>query len=322
MSTGAAAFGIATIDSAGSLLDCWFPEPALRDGRQSEQRILEYAEAVHFLGGAYAGTIGYDPIRNVRRVAIAVSIGDLAQPVAGISDAFLRLHLLSHRLVLPNMINLGGLLATLRQDIAWTSAGPCCQGELPDIVARARGAGISLEVRSTSPVPPLLDYVWPDRVIIADSLRVLLGAYLSPGTTFAADGACGFNAGTLGRCMVDGRIGIGVVVGEETHVGGGASLLAMTSGDGRGIVSVGKRCLLGANSSVGIPLGDDCVVEAGCDIMPGALVRRSHGQVVKAARLSGRSNLLFRRSFGGGALEVVDNSSRWTGLNAAFHHAA
>ncbi|WP_420138312.1 DapH/DapD/GlmU-related protein [Sphingomonas sp.] len=323
MSVSATAFGVATIDSVGGILDCWFPTPRLGEGLPSEQRVPDSnGDEIDALSDVYAGAIGYDPIRNVRRVGITVSIEDLDGAIFGSADAFLRLHLLSHRLVAPNTINLDGLLTTLRQDVAWTSAGPCCHAELPRIMARARAAGIPLHVRSIFPVPPMLDYVWPEGVIIADGLRVLLGAYLSPGTTLTPEGACGFNAGTLGRCMVEGRISIGVVVGAETDVGGGASLMGVTSGGGRQIVSIGKRCLLGANSGVGIALGDDCVVEAGCYVTAGTLVRCPDGQVVKAWQLAGRPDLLFRRHSQSGALEAVGNNSRWNGLNAAFHHAA
>ncbi len=262
---------------------------------------------------------GEDPIRKVHRIAVRVTIADLDSPVADLHDAYLRLHLLSHRIIQPTTINVDGLLKAMRHDVAWTSLGPCPASGLGVVLSRAAAAGRTFFVRGVFPVPPMLDYVWPSGVTIADATRVLLGAHLAPGTMVTAEGFCGVNAGTLGPCMVEGRISAGVVVGAGSHIGGGASLMGVTSGGGREVVSVGQRCLLGANSGVGIALGDDCIVEAGCYITAGAPIRIDDGRVVKARWLSGRSRLIFRRNAQTGALEAVENTGRWEGLNPLLH---
>jgi len=320
-SMGAAGVGVATLDRDGSLLDCWFPSPELRENMPAERRLCSETEAISAIGQAAAQLVGYDPLRDVRRVVVSVSIEDLSREMSDLYDLYLRLHLLSHRLVRPNSINVANLLKIVRNGVAWTSAGPCLVSQVGSAVTRAHSLGRPLVVRGTFIIPPMTDYVWPEGVSIADSTRVLLGAYLAPGTMVTPVGCCGPNAGTLGRSMVEGRISIGVVIGEESDVGAGASLMGVTSGGGREIVALGKRCLLGANSGLGIALGDDCVVEAGCYITAGALVRCADGRVVKARELAGRSNLLFRRHSQTGVLEAIENRSRWGGLNPDLHRA-
>lgn len=316
----ASAAGLSTVDADGMPLDCWFPRPALAAEDQAEGVTpLSPERCAAVLGDDVAAMVGEDPIRGVRRVAIQVTIADLDGPVADLHDAYLRLHLLSHRLVRPNTINVDGLLHVMRYDVAWTSLGPCRAAALGEVLPRAHAAGRALQVRGVFPVPPMLDYVWPSGVTIADAARVLLGAHLAPGTMVTPEGFCGVNAGTLGPCMVEGRISAGIVVGSGSDIGGGASLMGVISGGGRQIVSVGERSLLGANSGIGIALGDDCIVEAGCYITAGAPVQLEGGRVVKARELSGRSRLIFRRNAQTGALEAVQNTGRWEGLNPTLH---
>jgi 2,3,4,5-tetrahydropyridine-2,6-dicarboxylate N-succinyltransferase len=319
MNKGATGVGIATLDREGALLDCWFPKPELGGTSSAERHFCSEGETVAALGEAAAGAVGHDPLRDVRRVAVRVSTPDLCGDLTDLYDVYLRLHLLSHRLARPHMINLTNLLKFLRYDVAWTSHGPCAVRDLGPAMARARWAGRPFVVRGSFPVPPMLDYVWPEGVNIADSIRVLLGAYLAPGTMVTPVGFCGLNAGTLGPCMVEGRVSTGVVIGEGCHVGAGASLMGVISGGGRELVSLGARCLLGANSGAGIPLGDDCVIEAGCYVTAGSLVRCADGRVVKAAELANRPNLLFRRHSQTGALEAIENSCQWSGLHPDLH---
>jgi 2,3,4,5-tetrahydropyridine-2-carboxylate N-succinyltransferase len=223
--------------------------------------------------------------------------------------------------VRPNTINLAGLLEHCDHATAWTSLGPCPASDLAEVALRAQALGRAFQVKGVFPVPPMLDYVWPSGVTIADAARVLLGAHLAPGTMVTPEGFCGVNAGTLGPCMVEGRISAGVVVGAGSDIGGGASLMGVTSGGGREVVSLGERCLLGANSGVGIALGDDCIVEAGCYVTAGAPVRLADGRIIKARELSGRSRLLFRRNAQSGVLEALQNAGRWDGLNPLLHPA-
>lgn len=316
----ASAAGLMSVDANGDLLDSWFPCPDLTaaNGAGGTSRLTS-AEAAARLGQEVAGLVGEDRIRGVHRVAVEVTIADLDRPIADPHDAFLRLHLLSHRLVAPNSINMEGLLDVLRHDVAWTSLGPCRARELQAVAPRARAANQPFQVRAIFPVPAMLDYVWPSGVTIADAARVLLGAYLAPGTMVTPEGFCGVNAGTLGPCMVEGRISAGVVVGSGSDIGGGASLMGVISGGGRQIVSMGERSLLGANSGLGIALGDDCIVEAGCYITAGAPIRLADGRTVKARDLSGRSGLIFRRNAQTGALEALENTGRWDGLNPRLH---
>jgi 2,3,4,5-tetrahydropyridine-2-carboxylate N-succinyltransferase len=312
--------GLATIDSDEKVLDVWYPQPALVETHlRDEFELLSPSDAELMLGAEVAQMAKEDRVRGVQRIAVKVTIGDLNKPIANLYDAFLRLHLLSHRLVRPNTINLDGLIEITNHGVAWTSQGPCRASQLGEIIPRAEAAGRALYVRSTFPFPPMLDYVRPSGVTIADSLRVLLGAYLASGTMVTPEGFCAFNAGTLGGCIVEGRISPCVVVGAGSDIGGGASLMGTLSGGGRERVSLGERCLLGANAGLGVALGDDCLVEAGCYITAGALVQLPDGRVVKARELSGRSGLILRRNAQTGALEALENTGRWTGLNPLLH---
>jgi 2,3,4,5-tetrahydropyridine-2-carboxylate N-succinyltransferase len=254
----------------------------------------------------------------VRIVPVVTTIADLGVPPADAHDAYLRLHLLSHRLVRPREADVSGIFGVL-PNVAWTSRGPADPADLPALQARARAAGESLQVLGVDKFPRMIDYVVPSGVRIADGDRVRLGAHLAEGTTVMHEGFVNYNAGTLGTSMVEGRISAGVVVGDGSDVGGGASIMGTLSGGGTEVVSVGRGCLIGANAGLGISLGDDCTVEAGLYLTAGTLVATPDGEVVKARELSGASGLLFRRHAQTGAVEALPRSGRWGGLNAALH---
>ena len=300
---GASAAGVATL-AGDRVLDVYYPEP----------RLGVWGEAgTHTTGqGAYA------EIRRVRTVPVDTSIASLADRPADVYDAYLRLHLLSHRLIRPHDANLDGIFGVLN-NVAWTSHGPVDPAAVPQVQRRLRSAGEPFQVFSVDKFPRMTDYVVPSGVRIADADRVRLGAHLADGTTVMHEGFVNFNAGTLGHSMVEGRISAGVVVGDGSDVGGGASIMGTLSGGGTAVISIGERCLLGANSGLGISLGDDCVVEAGLYLTAGARVALPDGEVVKARDLSGASGLLFRRNSQTGAIEVVPRSGTWGGLNAALH---
>ena len=303
MSVPAAAHGIATVDpSSGQVLDAWYPAPALASEPQGDPPPAPPA----------------DDIRGVRSEVVATVVEDLAAPPAGVPDAYLRLHLLSHRLVAPHGVNVDGLFGVLA-NVAWTTLGPVPVDRLEEVRGRVRAAGGHLGVHSVDKFPRMTDYVVPGGVRIADADRVRLGAHLAEGTTVMHEGFVNFNAGTLGASMVEGRISAGVVVGDGSDIGGGASIMGTLSGGGTEVVSVGERCLLGANAGIGISLGDECVVEAGLYVTGGTRVTLPDGEVVKGIALSGASGLLFRRNSVSGAVEALPRSGGWGGLNAALH---
>ena len=303
MSSLAHGHGIATL-SGSTVLDVWFPAPAL---------------------GALTGTpdqsliamVGKDAIRDVSREIVSLEI-DLSVPPKDAKDAYLRLHLLSHRLVKPHGQSLDGIFGLLT-NVVWTSAGPCAVEGFESTRARLKAQFGHVTVLSVDKFPRMVDYVIPTGVRIADADRVRLGAYLSTGTTVMHEGFINFNAGTLGTSMVEGRISAGVVVGDGTDVGGGASIMGTLSGGGKEVISIGQKCLLGANSGLGISLGDNCVIEAGTYITAASKVTLPDGEVVKAATLSGAHNLLFRRNSLTGGLEVVMRTGTWGGLNSVLH---
>jgi 2,3,4,5-tetrahydropyridine-2-carboxylate N-succinyltransferase len=303
LTRGASATGLATL-AGDRVLDAYYPEPRLGAWGTS--------------GTTTTGQGAPDEARRVRVVPVETSIGSLAEPPADAYDAYLRLHLLSHRLIRPHQANLDGLFGVL-SNVAWTSHGPVDPTVLPAVQRRFHAAGEPFQVFSVDKFPRMTDYVVPSGVRIADADRVRLGAHLADGTTVMHEGFVNFNAGTLGHSMVEGRISAGVVVGDGSDVGGGASILGTLSGGGTTVISVGERCLLGANSGLGIPLGDDCVVEAGLYLTAGTLVRLPDDEIVKARELSGASNVLFRRHSQTGAVEAVPRTGTWGGLNAALH---
>ncbi|ASY18885.1 2,3,4,5-tetrahydropyridine-2-carboxylate N-succinyltransferase [Candidatus Planktophila versatilis] len=303
MSSLAHGHGIATL-AGTTVLDVWFPAPAL---------------------GAIAGApdsslqsmVGSDDARGVTRELVSIEI-DLAVAPKDARDAYLRLHLLSHRLVKPHSASLDGIFGLLA-NVVWTSVGPCAVEGFELTRARLKAQHGHVSVISVDKFPRMVDYVVPSGVRIADADRVRLGAHLAPGTTVMHEGFVNFNAGTLGTSMVEGRISSGVVVGDGTDVGGGASIMGTLSGGGKEVISVGEKCLLGANSGLGISLGNNCVIEAGTYITAAAKVKLPDGEVVKAGTLSGANDLLFRRNSLSGGLEVVMRTGTWGGLNSVLH---
>jgi 2,3,4,5-tetrahydropyridine-2,6-dicarboxylate N-succinyltransferase len=251
----------------------------------------------------------------VRPIRITI---DVDAPPASAADVWLRLQLLSRRLTPPRSINLDGLFGLLAT-VAWTDLGPVLATDLDDVRLAVRGEGRTLVVRSLDKFPPMTDYVIPDGVRIADAIRVRLGAHLAAGTVVMHEGFCNFNAGTLGTAMVEGRISQGVIVGDASDIGGGASIMGTLSGGGTEQITIGERCLLGANSGIGISLGDDCVVEAGLYVTAGTLVKLPDGEVVKGKELSGIRGMMFIRHSQTGAVEARPRSGPWGGLNAALH---
>src|SRR5665811_2450835 len=286
-------YGLATVTLDGQVLDTWFPAPAMGPAD---------AEDPYGAPAELAAAAKEDPRRGVRAQVVHVVI-DLDAAPANVPDAYLRLHLLSHRLVKPNTINLDGLFGVLN-NVVWTNEGPCPVEDFERTCLRLRDSG-PVQVFSVDKFPRMTDYVVPTGVRIADADRVRLGAHLAPGTTVMHEGFVNFNAGTLGASMIEGRISAGVLVGDSSDVGGGASIMGTLSGGGSEVISIGERCLVGANAGIGISLGDDCVVEAGLYVTAGtkvALVDDSRS--VKAIELSGASNVLFRRNSATGTVEA------------------
>ena len=303
MTTIASGHGIATI-SKGTTLDVWFPAPALAPLSGSAPAEL-------------TALVGSDDARGVTREVVSVEI-DITKAPTNAADAYLRLHLLSHRLVKPHGLALDGIFGIL-SNVVWTSVGPCAVEGFELTRARLKAAHGHVTVYSVDKFPRMVDYVIPSGVRIADADRVRLGAHLASGTTVMHEGFVNFNAGTLGTSMVEGRISAGVIVGDGTDVGGGASIMGTLSGGGKEVISIGEKCLLGANSGLGISLGDNCVIEAGTYITAAAKVKLPDGEVVKAGTLSGAANLLFRRNSLDGSLEVVLRTGTWGGLNSILH---
>jgi len=308
-------YGLATIAADGTVLDTWFPEPHLGALPANTDPYIAPAE--------FEERLEPDDRRGVRIDFVTTQINLDAAP-ASTSDAYLRLHLLSHTLVEPNTINLDGLFGQL-PIVVWTSAGPVHPDDFPRLRFGLRRAGIA--VHGIDKFPRLLDYVTPPRVRIADAARVRLGAHLAPGTTVMHEGFVNFNAGTLGTSMVEGRISQGVVVGDGSDIGGGASIMGTLSGGGTQKIAIGERALLGANSGIGISIGDDSVVEAGLYVTAGTKVSVIDGTTtqegiprsVKAVELSGVAGLLFRRNSVTGGVEVLQRSGSGITLNSALH---
>ncbi|GAA1884811.1 2,3,4,5-tetrahydropyridine-2,6-dicarboxylate N-succinyltransferase [Streptantibioticus ferralitis] len=317
--TGAVAAGLATIAADGTVLDTWFPAPELvaEPGPAGTER-LSAERATELLGETAPNALGSDPRRGVEVVAVRTVIASLDDKPLDTHDAYLRLHLLSHRLVHPNGQSLDGIFGLLA-NVAWTSIGPVPVDNVERARLAARAEGLHLSVYGVDKFPRMTDYVVPSGVRIADADRVRLGAHLAAGTTVMHEGFCNFNAGTLGTSMVEGRISQGVVVGDGSDIGGGASIMGTLSGGGKQIVSIGERCLLGAEAGLGISLGDDCVIEAGLYVTAGTRVTLPDGQVVKALELSGADNLLFRRNSMTGTVEALQRTGSWGGLNAVLH---
>ena len=299
----ASGHGIATV-SGTTVLDVWFPNPTLGALAGPPEKSL-------------SSLVGVDEVRKVKRELVAIEI-DLASAPQNAADAYLRLHLLSHRLIKPHGAVMDGIFGLLT-NVVWTSAGPCAVAGFEEVRAGLRLKFGHVTVFGVDKFPRMVDYIIPTGVRIADADRVRLGAHLAHGTTVMQEGFVNFNAGTLGTSMVEGRISAGVVVGDGSDVGGGASIMGTLSGGGKEVISVGEKCLLGANSGLGISLGNNCVIEAGTYITAAAKVRLPDGEIVKAGALSGASDLLFRRNSLDGCLEVVVRTGTWGGLNSILH---
>ncbi|MGO4956242.1 2,3,4,5-tetrahydropyridine-2,6-dicarboxylate N-succinyltransferase [Luteococcus sp. Sow4_B9] len=299
-------WGLATVHDSGQVLDTWFPEPQL--GHPADDVKAP---------SAMVSSQTEDTDRRVR-VQLVKSVVDLTAPPADVSDAYLRLHLLSSRLVQPHGMNLDGLIGIL-PNVVWTSCGPCALEAFEQVRLQLRNTRGVVNVLSVDRFPRMVDYVVPSGVRIGDADRVRLGAHLAEGTTVMHEGFVNFNAGTLGHSMVEGRISAGVVVDDGTDVGGSASIMGTLSGGGTQVIRIGKGCLLGAESGVGISLGDNCVVEAGLYVTAGTKVRLPDGKVVKAVELSGRNDLLFIRDSQTGAVLVKPRDGQTIALNSALH---
>ena len=320
--TSATARGLATITHAGTVLDVWFPAPKLSDDPLSTgtERLAQSPQQ-------FAALVGPDDDRGVARVAVTTSIASLDEAPVDAYDAYLRLHLLSHRLVQPHALNLEGVFDLLA-NVVWTNYGPCAVADFQMVRGRLTERG-PVTVYSVDKFPRMVDYVVPSGVRIADADRVRLGAHLAEGTTVMHEGFVNYNAGTLGVSMVEGRISAGVVVGDGTDIGGGASIMGTLSGGGKEVISIGGRCLLGANSGIGVSLGDNCIVEAGLYVTAGTKVavfgdvaRRAdvpNGTRIKAAELSGADGVLYRRNSLNGAVEATPVASRFVELNSPLH---
>ena len=297
-------YGIATVTSDGAVLDTYFHDLGL--GTLQGSSVVDLS-----------GFEGNDEIRKVSRKSVAIEI-DLTKAPTSVSDAYLRLHLLSYRLVKPHGLSLDGIFGILN-NVVWTSHGPCAVAGFEKVRAELRAKYGFVAVYGVDKFPRMVDYVVPEGVRIADGDRVRLGAHLSSGTTVMHEGFVNFNAGTLGASMVEGRISAGVVVGDGSDIGGGASIMGTLSGGGKEVISIGKKTLRGANSGLGISLGDDCVLEAGVYLTAGSKVTLPDGKTVKARELSGANGILIRRNSQTGALEALPKTGSWGGLNQALH---
>jgi 2,3,4,5-tetrahydropyridine-2-carboxylate N-succinyltransferase len=303
LTSPASAVGLATY-ADDTLLDVWYPAPALSATPTDVAGLGDVTRV--------------DDVRGTRTVTLTTSIADLSVAPVDAADAWLRLHLLSHRLVQPRTISLDGVFGLLT-NVAWTSLGPVAIDRLTQVQVSVRRGGGYLTVFGVDKFPRMVDYVVPSGVRIADADRVRLGAHLAPGTTVMHEGFVNFNAGTLGASMVEGRISAGVVVGNGSDVGGGASIMGTLSGGGTQVITIGERCLIGANAGVGISLGDDCVIEAGCYITGGSKITLPDGAVAKGRDLSGAHGLQFWRNSVSGALEARQREGTWGSLNEHLH---
>jgi 2,3,4,5-tetrahydropyridine-2,6-dicarboxylate N-succinyltransferase len=341
VSTAALGVGLATFTDAGRHLDTWYPYvtttitggagalaeavEATHGTRPLETRLRALAgdddRLARALGAAAAAPQSTPSPLGTRVEAVVTVIDDLDTPPVDGHDVYLRLHLLSHRLIAPHGANLEGAFGLLT-NVAWTDLGPADPERIDALRLDLAADGRRLRIRSVDKFPRMTDYVVPGGVRIGDADRVRLGAHLAAGTTVMHAGFVNFNAGTLGASMVEGRISAGVVVGDGSDLGGGSSIMGTLSGGGTEVLRVGERCLVGANAGIGISLGDDCVVEAGLYVTAGTKVTLEDGTVVKAETLSGADRVLFRRDSQTGqvtALDRSDDRARWGGLNATLH---
>jgi 2,3,4,5-tetrahydropyridine-2-carboxylate N-succinyltransferase len=299
----AAGIGLATVTTGGTVLDTWYPAPVLGTDAPEVPELEKLT--------------GEDADRGVRTTVVRTTIASLAAPPADPHDVYLRLHLLSHRLARPHEANLDGVFGLLA-NVVWTNHGPCAVAGFEAVRTRLRARG-PVTVYGVDKFPRMVDYVLPTGVRIADADRVRLGAHLAEGTTVMHEGFCNYNAGTLGVSMVEGRISAGVVLGDGSDLGGGASVMGTLSGGGTEVITVGRGCLIGANAGIGISLGDDCVVEAGLYVTAGTKVALPDGEIVSARTLSGQSGLLLRRNSVTGAVEALPRTGQGIALNPMLH---
>jgi 2,3,4,5-tetrahydropyridine-2-carboxylate N-succinyltransferase len=299
----AAGIGLATVTTGGTVLDTWYPAPVLGTDAPEVPELEKLT--------------GEDADRGVRTTVVGTTIASLAAPPADTHDVYLRLHLLSHRLARPHEANLDGVFGLLA-NVVWTNHGPCAVAGFEAVRTRLRARG-PVTVYGVDKFPRMVDYVLPTGVRIADADRVRLGAHLAEGTTVMHEGFCNYNAGTLGASMVEGRISAGVVLGDGSDLGGGASVMGTLSGGGTEVITVGRGCLIGANAGIGISLGDDCVVEAGLYVTAGTKVALPDGEIVSARTLSGQSGLLLRRNSVTGAVEALPRTGQGIALNPMLH---
>lgn len=300
--TSITAAGLITSSGDGQVLSAWYPDPGSESGQLDRE---------------FDGLEGQNEATETTRTVSSTTI-DVNVPPASPEDAYLRLHLLSHRIFRPHEVNVDGIFGILNT-VVWTDHGPCAPDAFASVRFRLERIGRAVGVHGVDKFPRMTDFVVPGGVRIANADRVRLGAYLGEGTTVMHEGFVNFNAGTLGTSMVEGRISAGVVVGDGSDIGGGASIMGTLSGGGTQVISVGERCLLGANSGLGISLGDDCVVEAGLYLTAGTVVSLPDKTTVKARQLSGTNNMLFRRNSITGAVEALAKSGSWGGLNVELH---
>mgnify|MGYP002735234235 FL=1 len=331
MTFGAHSYGLATLAHDGAVLDAWFPSPELteprkeatdrdNDGQKSTSTMLLAPADLPESCAYFAPLIGEDTDRGTHRVAVRVDIPCLHCPPIDAYDAYLRLHLLSHRLNCPREVNVEGIFGLL-QNVVWTNYGPCAVEGFEEVRSKLQERG-SLTIFGVDKFPRMIDYVMPSGVRIADADRVRLGAHLAEGTTVMHEGFVNFNAGTLGESMIEGRVSSGVIIGDGSDVGGGASIMGTMSGGGKEMITVGERCLIGANAGIGISLGDDCVVEAGLYVTGGTKCTvhlNGETTTLKAVELAGKSNILFRRNSRTGEVEVVPHEGRGIELNPELH---
>lgn len=283
--------------ASGARLDVWYPSDGINPAR----------------------TCLAEELGLIRGEVVTTTIEDLQSPPVDAADAYLRLHMMSRREAVPHSISVEGIFGKLN-NVAWTTAGPVVPDKVDALRSLAAEKGHHLSVTSVDKFPRMTDYVIPDGIRIADADRVRLGAHLSEGTTVMHEGFINFNGGTLGPAMVEGRISAGVLVGANSDVGGGASIMGTLSGGGTEVISVGEKCLIGANAGIGISLGDGCVVEAGLYVTGGTVVTLPGGELAKAKMLSGRPGLLYIRNSTSGVVEVRESDpERWGGINEALH---
>ena len=293
------ALGLTTVSSYGDILDVFFPFIKFGEDR--------YVGEKNFVTAS----------QNKNLIEVNCDLKDLEKPIKDLADAYLRLHLLSYKFVLPNSISLEGLFEIL-PNVVWTNYGAVSPKEIDKKLLNSKLKNKGLTIKSIDKFPRLTDFIVPKGVRIADASRVRLGAYLSEGTTIMHEGFVNFNAGTLGKAMIEGRISAGVLVGSNSDLGGGSSTMGTLSGGNTTKISIGENCLLGANSGLGIPLGNNCIIEAGLYLTAGTKVTLSDNSIVKALELANKDNLLFIRNSTSGIVEAKINKSLLE-LNPKLH---